>query len=114
MKRDMDMIREILQDVENRGPIEGRMPCYSRPDVVYQVALMIDAGLVDGEVHSETMAFIRRLTWYGHDFLDAAKDDTIWNKAKEHIFKPTVSWTFSLLLDYLKREAALKLGLPTP
>jgi hypothetical protein len=108
----MEIIRELLKQTEEREA--GKMTKFHDPIVVHQIELMIDAGLVDGEAVFEKMAYIRRLTWAGHDFLDASKDDTIWNKAKEHIIKPSVSWTFSILLDYLKREAALKLGLPVP
>jgi hypothetical protein len=48
---------------------------------------------------------ILRLTWQGHDFLDAARNDTIWSKAKEKFLKPGISWTFSIVFDFLKAEA---------
>ena len=110
----MDIIRDLLKAVEERGPIGNQMPAYEDPLVVHQIELMIDAGLVDGETNFEQMGYIRRLTWAGHDFLDAAKDETIWKKAKEHVIKPSASWTFSLLLAYLKQEAAKKIGIPAP
>ena len=50
-------------------------------------------------------AAIVRLTWAGHDFLDSSRDNKIWKLAKEHVIKPGASWTFSLLLEWLKQEA---------
>lgn len=50
-------------------------------------------------------AFIKRLTWEGHEFLDAARNDTTWRKAKDKFLKPAGAWTFSLLLEFLKAEA---------
>lgn len=43
-------------------------------------------------------------TWKGHDFLDAAKDDTLWNKAKEKFLIPGVSFTFDILFQWLKSQ----------
>jgi hypothetical protein len=43
-----------------------------------------------------------RLTWAGHDFADAISEDNVWNKAKEHVLKPTASWTFDILMKYLE------------
>ncbi|MGO8839441.1 MAG: DUF2513 domain-containing protein [Limisphaerales bacterium] len=54
-----------------------------------------------------------RLTWAGHDFLDAARNDTIWNKAKDEFLKPGISWTFSILFEWLKQEARQRF-FPTP
>ncbi len=48
--------------------------------------------------------WLNRLTMSGHDFVDAIKDETIWNKAKDHFFKPAVSWTLNILLEYMKEE----------
>jgi hypothetical protein len=41
----------------------------------------------------------------GHDFLDAARDATIWSEAKDKALKPGVSWAFSMLAEFLKAEA---------
>jgi hypothetical protein len=70
---------------------------------------MCEAGLLDANVltgaHGEPMqAIIFGLTWEGHDFLDAARDDTIWKAARDKIIKPGMSWTFSILLEWLKQE----------
>jgi hypothetical protein len=40
---------------------------------------------------------LHRLTWEGHEFLDATRDSKVWKLAKEKVLKPGASWTFSLL-----------------
>jgi hypothetical protein len=38
-----------------------------------------------------------RLTWGGHELLDAIRNDTIWNKTKESFLSKGLSMTFDLL-----------------
>jgi hypothetical protein len=116
MKRDMDLIRQILANTEARDFESGEPPEPYQAQTVeeaYQIALMNDAGLVLADCTSETGtpvgATIFRLTWAGHDFLDAARDDAIWKKAKDTILKPGISWSFSLLAEWLKQEAKKKI-----
>jgi hypothetical protein len=71
---------------------------------------MIEAGLITGFTTNDergTLArgVILRLTWQGHEFLDAARNDTTWRKARETFFRPAVAWTFGLLTEFLKAEA---------
>ena len=108
MKRDMELIRLLLLQQEI-GEAPPELATYSVEEKLYNLQLMDDASLIvviftknnQGEVVN---AIIHRLTWAGHDFLDATKDSKIWKKAMEHIVKPTVSWTFQTLLEFLKRE----------
>ncbi|HCT9956223.1 TPA: DUF2513 domain-containing protein, partial [Pseudomonas aeruginosa] len=50
-----------------------------------------------------------RLTWEGFDFAATIREDTLWKKAKDVILKPSASWSFGLLREYLKTEMARKL-----
>lgn len=121
MKRDMDLIRAILQKVASCDDPSGleHMPEieeYSEAQVSYHLKLLHGAGFVEALVSDAFGTpypdFSQiNLTWNGQDFLDAAKDDSIWSKAKDLILKPGVSFTFDLLLSYLKEKAAEKLGL---
>jgi len=112
MKRDMELIRQILQSAEALEFVKGEtheLYWSKSKHEAYQIALMKDAGLVEAAVnttsHIPTLASISRLTWAGHDFLDASRDDTIWKKAMINIIKPGASYTFSLLVEWLKQEA---------
>jgi hypothetical protein len=98
MKRDMDLIRRILLEAEADDK-PNQVLQYTDPHEAYNVALLEEAGLVvatitRGYMNKPGTAFLTRLTWSGHDFLDATKDDTIWRKAKDKVLKPGISWTF--------------------
>ena len=121
MKRDMNLVREILIWAENQehGFVFGnpKIEGYSDEEIGYHVFIMNEAGLV--KAHDFTSmadkspnALLHQLTWNGHEFLGAAKDDTIWSKAKNTIFKTTTSITLDLLMEWLKTEAREKLGIP--
>jgi hypothetical protein len=49
---------------------------------------------------------INGLTWAGHEFLEASRDDSRWNKAKKIISEKTGSFSFeilkSILMDLMK------------
>jgi len=122
MERDLDLIRRILGDVEKTIPEESNVEDafyheeYNRAIVCEHMRLLIEEGFVEGDVQSDrgrvTYVSISRLLWKGHDFIKAAQDDSLWNKAKTSIIKPGVSFTFDILLEWLKAEARAKLGLP--
>jgi hypothetical protein len=122
MKRDMDIVRHLLLWVESdhshQLPTEA-----SREMVAYHAQLLIDAGLAEGTVHYGSRrggrvpdAFhIQRLTWAGHDFLDAARNDRVWHTAREKILKSGAAWTFDILKEILKslaKQQLVHLGLP--
>jgi hypothetical protein len=96
MKRDMELIRLLLLQQES-GEAPRELADYSRDDFLYNLAQMGDAGLIcasfSPDAETPDTVLIHRLTWAGHDFLDATRDSKIWKKAKDHIIKPGVSWT---------------------
>jgi len=112
MKRDMELIRTILLNVEDGKYAYGRrihVDGVSLDVCAYHVALMQDVGLVDAKVIQSSdsptaAALIFRLTSAGHDFCDGIRQDTIWNKAKEHILKPGASYGLSVFVEWVKLE----------
>lgn len=120
MKRDMNLVREILLWTESQehGYVKGNpsLEGYSEEEIGYHVYLMSQAGLVNAadttSMGDESPnAILLGISWLGHEFLDAAKDDTIWSKAKNTILKPTAGVAFDVLLEWLKAEAKKKIGL---
>jgi hypothetical protein len=116
MKRDMELIRVSLLEVEREEPAPD-LSGYTQDQKVYHMALCIEAGLVDGEIVKDGNGYPAataavRLTWKGHEFLDAARNDTIWRKALGHIKKAGVTVTLPVLEDLLKKGAKELLGLP--
>lgn len=121
MKRDVELIRKLAFIVEEaQGDvyslsigIEG----YTTAQIAYHCELMREADLIKcidvGHLGSQHPEFvIRRLTSKGHDFADAARNDTIWNKSIATIKKTAGAVTIDLLIQYLKVEARRVLGLP--
>jgi uncharacterized protein DUF2513 len=119
MKRDMDLARQILLEVEkyphNYGMgIELDIPDHSAEEIEYNVILLRDAGLVllnDSSRAGPEPYMPTRLTWEGHEFLDAARDDGRWEKAKGAMAQ-VGGFVFEvaqqLLVSYMKAQ----LGLP--
>ncbi|MDJ0850322.1 MAG: DUF2513 domain-containing protein [Myxococcota bacterium] len=107
MKRDMDLVREILLKLESlRDPEEvfGGENFAERDfaELYGHLEIMKDAGLIDFENISASGQCIGRLTWAGHEFLDQARDPERWQKAKS-IMRGVGSMSFEILKDTLKR-----------
>jgi hypothetical protein len=91
MKRDLDLIRRLVlavEDLPTGTVLEGiEIDGYSPEQIGYHSYLVVDAGLAKG-VDVQTMSDtspnwqILQLTSEGHDFADAARNETTWNKAK--------------------------------
>jgi hypothetical protein len=119
MKRDMDLIREILLRIESEGTddkrlflkIEGR----SEDEISYHVKILAEAGLIRALDISKgvlgSMWWPISLTWSGHDFLDDARDDTTWNKTKSLVGEKVASASFEVLKAVLSSVAKSALGL---
>lgn len=117
MKRDMDLVRRIVLATadlpygERLESLEGVEP----EAFVMHALWMTEAGLIDAQVQAGSGSFamyasIGRLTWQGCEFADAVADDRLWNKAKENVLKPGISFTFDVLKEWLKAE--ISQGLP--
>ena len=112
MKRDMNIIRQILLNVEDDKYQLGQTVILDGVEdrvCGHHVALIFDAGLAVGSLHRSSMygimgADIERLTSAGHDFCDGIRQDTIWKKAQEHILKPGASYGLSILVEWVKLE----------
>jgi len=116
MKRNMNLIRLQLLETEGEEP-KPDLSAYTEEQLVYHSALLIEAELVHGEVITDGSGqpagtVILRLTWAGHEFLDAARNDTIWHNAAERIKKSGVDVTLSLLKEVLNQLLKQSLGLP--
>lgn len=95
MKRNMDLIRDLLLHVEAlpAGVISHEVTWddekYNEPQVLGHLKLLIDSDYIDGQIHLDhgggCLILLRGLTMEGHDFLDVIRDDSIWLETKEKI-----------------------------
>lgn len=90
MKRDMDLIRLLLLEIEARGGgvtsqiNDLRIEGYTPEQVGHHVWLLEDGGFiicVEGEVVDEAELYPRCLTWKGHEVLDAVRDPEVWRQS---------------------------------
>ena len=113
MKRDMDLIRDLLIAIENDPQFDGLSKIIpdgssdfgitdrSDQEVGYHLTMLIDAGLVDGDPTMDEMPIISKLTWQGHDLLDSIRDSSIWGETKEGA-KKAGGFSLELLSDLAK------------
>ncbi len=114
MKRDLDLMREIMLDLEDRAHYKGSLKiynstptdlelmrgvelsqedaCNASPEKYHNALLLHDAGFIKENYHfagirrtSNIEIYISRLTNSGHDFLDSIRDDGILSKVKTRL-----------------------------
>ncbi len=115
MKRNWETIRELLTRVEECSlPTDMVRLSDFLPErdveISYHMALLIEAGLVKGLVSQsigpEAKEFLAQsLTWEGHEFLDAIRSDTVWQKTKKTFIDQGMSMTFELVKVVAKKAA---------
>jgi hypothetical protein len=121
MKRDMDLIRSILFEMERapggHAPDDFQVDGYDEETTYFHCYLMKDGGLIEATVVTEFQgrspaAIPSSITWKGYEFLDAARESSTWNRGKELAAKAG-NTSFTLLLETLTKLALGQLG-PTP
>ncbi len=108
MKRDMELVRKILLNLEDHGTAYGfEGPHPTDEEVDYHLCLMEEGGIVHCNYRAMGGSSFR-LTWEGHEFLDAARDESRWTEAKRKVGQRLELIPFdilkSLLLDLIKRS----------
>lgn len=116
MKRDMNLIRLLLLNCESEGSQADALRAYETTTQVYHLALLIEAGLIRGEVTCDEQGepgcvITTGLTWAGHDFLDAARSEGPWRKAIAIAKEKGVTLTLDILQDLLKGIIRDQLGM---
>ena len=107
MRRNMELVRELLLRVEADEDFGALASKYSQEEIVGHVEILLDAKLLEGKVYHDLSggpgsAYIQRLTWAGHEFLDNARNDTVWNKVTATIKNAATTASFEVLVEMLK------------
>jgi len=120
MKRSLDLIREILIAIEDYEPERiSSLQTLSPKDFsgteaenYHHIKMLRDAGLIDlaGQPFLSGDFPISGMTMSGHDFLDAIRDQGVWDKTKNRLGKAG-GWTLDLVLAVAKEELKRRLGL---
>lgn len=107
MKRDWDLMRAVLFKVEDL-PLDKHavvraedFPDYPPETVVYHFDLLEQAGLVVAAIqkhqHTRGAGLVFDLTWQGHEFLDAIRRETVWQKIQGRIKQDGATMPFELI-----------------
>jgi Hypothetical protein (DUF2513) len=132
MKRDMDMIRNLLLRIEALPSLEASTPgpqIYSLStrdaplrvsdedpsDLHHHMRLLVNAGYLDlTPTQFEGSFNFKGLSWKGHDFLDSVRDEEVWRKTKQGALAAG-GFTFELLADlakgFVKEQIKLRTGI---
>jgi hypothetical protein len=94
MKRDMELVRLILIEIEKQPKyqpiIDLAINGYTPEEINYHIMLMREAELIvatDISANDKLDWIIDRLTWQGYEFLEASKNTDAWNRTKEIMAK---------------------------
>lgn len=120
MKRSLDLIREILLAIEDYEPerissLQTISPTdFSGTDAqnYHHIKMLVDANFIDlaGRPDMQANYPVSGMTMAGHDFLDAIRDQGVWDKTKDRLGKAG-GWTLDLVLAVAKEELKRRLGL---
>jgi hypothetical protein len=120
MKRDMDLVRELLLKIEasNRPMSFSKLvPERKEGTAEYEFAgyhmkmLIEEVGFVSGKNASsyDGPEWINlQLTWHGQDFLDTVRDNAVWSQTKEGARKLGGA-SLEMLMDLAKAYAKMEL-----
>jgi len=119
MKRNLDLIREILLTLESmdfRNTVSDKLKIvgYDEAVITYHCQLLLDAGFILGKDVS-TMGgvnvLINRMSNAGHDYLDAVREPSRWQSVKDKIISIGGSVTLDMAKEIAMTALKLKLGL---
>jgi len=118
VKRDMDLVREVLLRVEEdtSGSIKHlELDGFTPEEVAYHIVLLVEHGYLVGGVQPTVgnrppIYIVQRMSWDGHEFLDLARNKTIWKEAKKTFVEKGAALSLEVLkvvLIELTRRALL-------
>lgn len=122
MKRDMNLVVELLKYFEKREEIgidqNVAIPEYDEHQVQYHLRRMFEAGLLDAEATYSTTTKTRiitvypfGLTWQGHEFLDALRGEGVLSSIKEKVGGSISEIPFSILKELAINASRVAVGL---
>ncbi|GAB4067983.1 hypothetical protein GCM10028812_24060 [Ancylobacter sonchi] len=121
----MDLIRELLFRLEGTSKplttfvfsygdedlsIDGRTP----DEIVAHAEMLIDGGLIEASFGASGDLIFRKLTWNGHEFLSAVRDQEIWQRTRAAAGKggvATLDFIWEIAKAVGKKQLQEKTGL---
>jgi hypothetical protein len=115
VKRDLELVRRILLHLEEAEASPSGFGAfaddgYDSGTIHYHVRLLHDAGLIEADEIVPGQWWPERMTWSGHEFLDAARNEELWRETKLKVEKGTGGAPFSVFHELLLRGLRARLG----
>lgn len=111
MKRDLDLARQLLLDIENRGTdcsvsvLRSDSNHQTDEQVRYHLRLLIDANLLKEIDRTSAGIPCVRLTHEGHELLELARSEPRWREAKYACQERIGGLSLTVIRDILLRWA---------
>ena len=110
MKRDLELIRSIMvtiEEADSMQPFKLEFDDQSEEVINFHILLLEEAGLIQANIESDETGEIIlaepiRLTWNGFEFLQNARNESIWKKAIKTLGDKSISVSVSILSELLK------------
>jgi len=118
MRRDLNLLRDILLQVEATDRHPHEVTVFQMPDrdpyqVYHHLRLAKEAGFLKVEFLSgdPPQGCVLDLTWVGHEFLDNARNDRVWQQVATKVAKLGGSFSVSVVTEMLAATAKKMAGL---
>jgi Hypothetical protein (DUF2513) len=118
MKRDLELVRLLMLEIESKDDrfdhtklaIDG----YDLSQIDYHLQLLIEAQFVIGRVIKNfggSIIKVEKLSWEGCNFLDDARNESVWKKTMATVKEKGGSVSFAVLTQLLISAAKQHFGL---
>lgn len=99
-----------LYDSITTADINQKLSKHSHEDIIYTCDKLDEAGYIKtyGDLGYDIL--ITKITFFGHEFLDSIRDNSVWNEVKSKS-KKLASISLSTLFELAKQVCLSKLGL---
>ncbi len=113
MKRDWDVIRDVLIEVEgltdeqrSEFAYHQQSPGQSKAKIDHAL-LLHEAGFIDGilseSLNAPPYLLTPKLTWEGHELLDTVRSKPVWEKIKSTAQEKGIELTFDAVIAIGKK-----------
>ncbi len=121
MKRDLELIRQLMLSIESRDDVcftghDINIAGYNISQINRHLQWLCEANLVDGTVGMNAAGgisnvIISKLSWEGCNFLDDARNESVWKKTMATVKEKGGSVSFAVLTQLLVSAAKQHFGL---
>ena len=120
MKRDMDLIRQLMLKIEALPagpPAQYRVGEVEDPVLLAHLEMLIGARLVLGKISQShgsrgDVMSISGLTWEGHEWIETVRSQSVWNQTKTTLLENGGALTYELTKAVATQILRTRLGLP--